>query len=78
MAAIKSYAYERFFSGISDNMLNGDDDGGYVDFGHGSVLHAHAALHFGNQSEMALGQGSSTLPGHERDMKHSVSELPVS
>lgn len=28
--------------------------------------------------KMAFGQGSSTLPGHERSMKHSISELPVS
>jgi len=64
------------WQGLSLN--NGHDDGGYVDFGHGSAQHVRAGLRFGNQSEMAFGQGSSTLPGHERSMKHTVSELPVS
>ena len=64
------------WQGLSLN--NGHDDGGYMDFGHGTAQHVRAGLRFGNQSEMAFGQGSSTLPGHGRGMKHSISELPVS
>ena len=43
---------------------NCHDNGGYVYFGRDSTQHVRACLRFGNQSEMAFCQVSSTLPGH--------------
>lgn len=56
---------------------NGHDNGGYVNFGNGSAQHVRAGIRFGNQSEMAFGNGTSTQAGFGNSMKHSVSELPA-
>ncbi|EHQ3962165.1 calcium-binding autotransporter Cah [Escherichia coli] len=56
---------------------DGQDNAGYVKFGHGSAQHVRAGFRLGSHNDMTFGEGSSSRDTLRDSAKHSVSELPV-
>ncbi|HAP2503444.1 TPA: calcium-binding autotransporter Cah [Escherichia coli] len=56
---------------------DGQDNAGYVKFGHGSAQHVRAGFRLGSHSDMSFGEGTSSRDTLRDSAKHSVSELPV-
>ncbi|EGD7262168.1 autotransporter adhesin Ag43 [Escherichia coli] len=56
---------------------DGQDNAGYVKFGHGSAQHVHAGFRLGSHNDMTFGEGTSSRDTLRDSAKHSVSELPV-
>ncbi len=56
---------------------DGQDNAGYVKFGHGSAQHVRAGFRLGSNNDMNFGKGTSSRDTLRDSAKHSVSELPV-
>ncbi|HAI0595614.1 TPA: autotransporter adhesin Ag43, partial [Escherichia coli] len=56
---------------------DGQDNAGYVKFGHGSAQHVRAGFRLGSHNDMTFGEGTSSCDTLRDSAKHSVSELPV-
>ncbi|KPP11373.1 antigen 43 beta chain, partial [Escherichia coli] len=56
---------------------DGQDNAGYVKFGHGSAQHVRAGFRLGSHNDMTFGEGTSSRAPLRDSAKHSVSELPV-
>ncbi|MFV2672868.1 calcium-binding autotransporter Cah, partial [Escherichia coli] len=56
---------------------DGQDNAGYVKFGHGSTQHVRAGFRLGSHSDMSFGEGTSSRDTLRDSAKHRVSELPV-
>ncbi|ELD0499631.1 autotransporter adhesin Ag43 [Escherichia coli] len=56
---------------------DGNDNAGYVKFGHGSAQHVRAGFRLGSHNDMSFGEGTSSRDTLRDSAKHSVSELPV-
>ncbi|ENA3612300.1 TPA: calcium-binding autotransporter Cah [Escherichia coli] len=56
---------------------DGQDNAGYVKFGHGSAQHVRAGFRLGSHNDMSFGEGTSSRDTLRDSAKHSVSELPV-
>ncbi|WP_235162275.1 calcium-binding autotransporter Cah [Escherichia coli] len=56
---------------------DGQDNAGYVKFGHGSAQHVRAGFRLGSHNDMTFGEGTSSRDTLRDTAKHSVSELPV-
>ncbi|EFI5799926.1 calcium-binding autotransporter Cah [Escherichia coli] len=56
---------------------DGQDNAGYVKFGHGSAQHVRACFRLGSHNDMTFGEGTSSRDTLRDSAKHSVSELPV-
>ena len=56
---------------------DGQDNAGYVKFGHGSTQHVRAGFRLGSHNDMTFGEGTSSRAPLRDSAKHSVSELPV-
>ncbi|MFV2770824.1 calcium-binding autotransporter Cah, partial [Escherichia coli] len=56
---------------------DGQDNAGYVKFGHGSAQHVRAGFRLGSHSDMSFGEGTSSRDTLRDSAKHRVSELPV-
>ncbi|MCZ4971255.1 calcium-binding autotransporter Cah [Escherichia coli] len=56
---------------------DGQDNAGYVKFGHGSVQHVRAGFRLGSHNDMTFGEGTSSRDTLRDSAKHRVSELPV-
>ncbi|HIF8200426.1 TPA: calcium-binding autotransporter Cah, partial [Escherichia coli] len=56
---------------------DGQDNAGYVKFGHGSAKHVRAGFRLGSHNDMTFGEGTSSRDTLRDSAKHSVSELPV-
>lgn len=56
---------------------DGQDNAGYVKFGHGSAQHVRAGFRLGSHSDMSFGEGTSSRDTLRDSTKHRVSELPV-
>ncbi|EJF8053044.1 autotransporter adhesin Ag43, partial [Escherichia coli] len=56
---------------------DGQDNAGYVKFGHGSAQHVRAGFRLGSHNDMTFGEGTSSRDALRDSAKHSVSELPV-
>ncbi|ENC8786713.1 autotransporter adhesin Ag43 [Escherichia coli] len=56
---------------------DGQDNAGYVKFGHGSAQHVRAGFRLGSHNYMTFGEGTSSRDTLRDSAKHSVSELPV-
>ena len=56
---------------------DGQDNAGYVKFGHGSAQHVRAGFRLGSHNDMTFGEGTSSRDTLRDSTKHSVSELPV-
>ena len=56
---------------------DGQDNAGYVKFGHGSTQHVRAGFRLGSHNDMNFGKGTSSRDTLRDSAKHSVSELPV-
>ncbi|HGV0715812.1 TPA: calcium-binding autotransporter Cah [Escherichia coli] len=56
---------------------DGQDNAGYVKFGHGSAQHVRAGFRLGSHNDMTFGEGTSFRDTLRDSAKHSVSELPV-
>ncbi|APJ78263.1 calcium-binding autotransporter Cah [Escherichia coli] len=56
---------------------DGQDNAGYVKFGHGSAQHMRAGFRLGSHNDMTFGEGTSSRAPLRDSAKHSVSELPV-
>ncbi|HCH7054772.1 TPA: autotransporter adhesin Ag43 [Escherichia coli] len=56
---------------------DGQDNVGYVKFGHGSAQHVRAGFRLGSHNDMTFGEGTSSRDTLRDSAKHSVSELPV-
>ncbi|MFL9092341.1 calcium-binding autotransporter Cah [Escherichia coli] len=56
---------------------DGQDNAGYVKFGHGSAQHVRAGFRLGSHNNMTFGEGTSSRDTLRDSAKHSVSELPV-
>lgn len=56
---------------------DGQDNAGYVKFGHGSAQHVRAGFRLGSNNDMTFGEGTSSRDTLRDSAKHSVSELPV-
>ncbi|EOK7231527.1 calcium-binding autotransporter Cah [Escherichia coli] len=56
---------------------DGQDNSGYVKFGHGSAQHVRAGFRLGSHNDMTFGEGTSSRDTLRDSAKHSVSELPV-
>ncbi|QCT87597.1 calcium-binding autotransporter Cah [Escherichia sp. E4742] len=56
---------------------DGQDNTGYVKFGHGSAQHVRAGFRLGSHNDMSFGEGTSSRDTLRDSAKHSVSELPV-
>lgn len=56
---------------------DGQDNAGYVKFGHGSAQHVRADFRLGSHNDMTFGEGTSSRDTLRDSAKHSVSELPV-
>ncbi|ENS2883805.1 autotransporter adhesin Ag43, partial [Shigella sonnei] len=56
---------------------DGQDNAGYVKFGHGSAQHVRAGFRLGSHNDMNFGKGTSSRAPLRDSAKHSVSELPV-
>ncbi|EBH8769712.1 autotransporter adhesin Ag43 [Salmonella enterica] len=56
---------------------DGQDNAGYVKFGHGSAQHVRAGFRLGSHRDMTFGEATSSRDTLRDSAKHSVSELPV-
>ncbi|HBU5372113.1 TPA: autotransporter adhesin Ag43, partial [Escherichia coli] len=56
---------------------DGQDNVGYVKFGHGSAQHVRAGFRLGSHNDMTFGEGTSSRDTLRDSAKHGVSELPV-
>ncbi|WP_218072291.1 calcium-binding autotransporter Cah [Escherichia coli] len=56
---------------------DGQDNAGYVKFGHGSAQHVRAGFRLGSHNDMNFGKGTSSRDTLRDSAKHRVSELPV-
>ena len=56
---------------------DGQDNAGYVKFGHGSAQHVRAGFRLGSHNDMTFGEGTSSRDTLRDSTKHRVSELPV-
>lgn len=56
---------------------DGQDNAGYVKFGHGSTQHMRAGFRLGSHNDMTFGEGTSSRDTLRDSAKHSVRELPV-
>ncbi|HFD3175822.1 TPA: calcium-binding autotransporter Cah [Escherichia coli] len=56
---------------------DGQDNAGYVKFGHGSTQHVRAGFRLGSHNDMTFGEGTSSRDTLRDSTKHGVSELPV-
>ncbi|ELU2855167.1 autotransporter adhesin Ag43 [Escherichia coli] len=56
---------------------DGQDNAGYVKFGHGSAQHVRAGFRLGSHNDMNFGKGTSSRDTLRDSAKYSVSELPV-
>ncbi|EOK7184927.1 calcium-binding autotransporter Cah [Escherichia coli] len=56
---------------------DGQDNAGYVKFGHGSAQHVRTGFRLGSHNDMTFGEGTSSRDTLRDSAKHSVSELPV-
>ncbi|EOY9769027.1 calcium-binding autotransporter Cah [Escherichia coli] len=56
---------------------DGQDNAGYVKFGHGSTQHVRAGFRLGSHNDMTFGEGTSSRDTLHDSAKHRVSELPV-
>ncbi len=56
---------------------DGQDNAGYVKFGHGSAQHMRAGFRLGSHNDMTFGEGTSSRDTLRDSAKHSVRELPV-
>ncbi|HAV7757191.1 TPA: autotransporter adhesin Ag43 [Escherichia coli] len=56
---------------------DGQDNAGYVKFGHGSAQHVRAGFRLGSHNDMTFGEGTSSRDTLRDSAKHSMSELPV-
>ncbi|EFG1374201.1 autotransporter adhesin Ag43 [Escherichia coli] len=56
---------------------DGQDNAGYVKFGHGSAQHVRAGFRLGSHNDMTFGEDTSSRDTLRDSAKHSVSELPV-
>lgn len=56
---------------------DGQDNAGYVKFGHGSAQHVRAGFRLGSHNDMTFGEGTSSRDTLRDTAKHSVRELPV-
>ncbi|EFK5855820.1 calcium-binding autotransporter Cah [Escherichia coli O141,141ab,141ac:H29] len=56
---------------------DGQDNAGYVKFGHGSAQHVRAGFRLGSHNDMTFGEGTSSRDTLRDSAKYSVSELPV-
>ncbi|WP_112020352.1 Ag43/Cah family autotransporter adhesin, partial [Escherichia coli] len=56
---------------------DGQDNAGYVKFGHGSAQHVRAGFRLGSHNDMSFGEGTSSRDTLRDSTKHRVSELPV-
>ncbi|WP_274666966.1 autotransporter domain-containing protein, partial [Escherichia coli] len=56
---------------------DGQDNAGYVKFGHGSTQHVRAGFRLGSHNDMTFGEGTSSRDTLRDSAKHSVRELPV-
>ncbi|EOJ9579138.1 autotransporter domain-containing protein, partial [Escherichia coli] len=56
---------------------DGQDNAGYVKFGHGSAQHVRAGFRLGSHNDMTFGEGTSSRDTLRDSTKHGVSELPV-
>ncbi len=56
---------------------DGQDNAGYVKFGHGSAQHVRAGFRLGSHNDMSFGEGTSSRDILRDSAKHSVRELPV-
>ncbi|WP_338918540.1 calcium-binding autotransporter Cah [Escherichia coli] len=63
------------WQGLSQD--DGQDNAGYVKFGHGSAQHVRAGFRLGSHNDMTFGEGTSSRDTLRDSAKHSVSELPV-
>uniref|UniRef100_UPI0005A8C0BB calcium-binding autotransporter Cah n=1 Tax=Escherichia coli TaxID=562 RepID=UPI0005A8C0BB len=55
---------------------DGQDNAGYVKFGHGSAQHVRAGFRLGSHNDMNFGKGTSSRDTLRDSAKHSVRELP--
>ncbi len=56
---------------------DGQDNAGYVNFGHGSAQHVRAGFRLGSHNDMSFGEGTSSRDTLRDSAKHRVRELPV-
>ena len=56
---------------------DGQDNAGYVKFGHGSAQHVRAGFRLGSHNDMSFGEGTSSRDTQRDSAKHRVRELPV-
>ena len=56
---------------------DGQDNAGYVKFGHGSTQHVRAGFRLGSHNDMTFGEGTSSRDTLRDSAKHRVRELPV-
>ncbi|EKP7010489.1 autotransporter adhesin Ag43, partial [Escherichia coli] len=56
---------------------DGQDNAGYVKFGHGSAQHVRAGFRLGSHNDMTFGEGTLSRDTLRDSAKHSVRELPV-
>ncbi|ENA5750757.1 autotransporter adhesin Ag43 [Escherichia coli] len=56
---------------------DGQDNAGYVKFGHGSAQHVRAGFRLGSHNDMTFGEGTSSRDTLRDSTKHGVRELPV-
>ncbi|EFG0410436.1 TPA: autotransporter adhesin Ag43 [Escherichia coli] len=56
---------------------DGQDNAGYVKFGHGSTQHVRAGFRLGSHNDMTFGEGTSSRDTLRDSAKHSVRELQV-
>ncbi|MED8401133.1 calcium-binding autotransporter Cah [Escherichia coli] len=56
---------------------DGQDNAGYVKFGHGSAQHVRAGFRLGSHNDMTFGEDTSSRDTLRDSAKHSVRELPV-
>ncbi|EEY7874002.1 calcium-binding autotransporter Cah [Escherichia coli] len=56
---------------------DGQDNAGYVKFGHGCAQHVRAGFRLGSHNDMTFGEGTSSRDTLRDSAKHSVRELPV-
>lgn len=56
---------------------DGQDNAGYVKFGHGSAQHVRAGFRLGSHNDITFGKGTSSRDTLRDSAKHSVRELPV-
>ncbi|MCZ5460746.1 calcium-binding autotransporter Cah [Escherichia coli] len=56
---------------------DGQDNAGYVKFGHGCAQHVRAGFRLGSHNDMNFGKGTSSRDTLHDSAKHSVRELPV-